>query len=284
MLSGAFCWTFLHHFHLGDADFYWAHRAGRDLLVGKNPYANRPPGLIPYPLPAAIVTLPLALFPDGLAAALFYGISSALLAYGLIRDNPGRLFIFLAYPYWAGLMTAQWIPLVMSAAFFPAALVFCAAKPHIGTPVGLTHLSRTGVIASAALLVASFAARPHWLSEWIRQIHGYPHFFPLLVTPGAILVLSLWRWHDRDAWLLFLCSIMPQRWFYDAFVLWLIPKTRRSILATVACSWVTGLWRWYHIPHSMQAVGQWCVLGFYLPMLALVLTRKRGVVEADPTS
>lgn len=276
------CWIFLHHFHLGDADFYSAHQAGRALLTGKDPYGNLPPGVIPYPLPAAIVTLPLVAFPEELAAALFYGISSALLAYGLIRDDPRRLFIFLAYPFWAGVMTAQWIPLVMSAAFFPLGLVFCAAKPHIGTPVGLTHLSRKGIIAAGVLLAASFAVRPHWLSEWISLIHGYPHFFPLLVVPGPILVLSLWRWHDRDAWLLFLCSIVPQRWFYDAFVLWLIPKTRRGILATVACSWIIGVWRWYHIPHSMTAVGRWCVLGFYLPILAVVLIRQREV--AEPTS
>ncbi|HEY1400875.1 MAG TPA: hypothetical protein VF953_04745, partial [Terriglobales bacterium] len=85
----------------------------------------------------------------------------------------------------------------------------------------------------------------------------------------------LWRWRDRDALLLFLCCIMPQRWFYDSFLLWLIPKTRRSILATVACSWVAGLWRWYHIPHTMHQVGLWCVLGFYVPMLIVVLLRPR---------
>jgi hypothetical protein len=39
----------------------------------------------------------------------------------------------------------------------------------------------------------------------------------------------------------FLLCILPQRWFYDSFLLWLIPKTRRSILATVACSWMVGL-------------------------------------------
>lgn len=284
ILSGTLCWIFLHHFRIGDADFDWAHQAGRDLLSGKNPYARQIPGMIPYPLPAAIVALALVPFPKGVAAALFYGIGSALLAFGLIREDPKRLFVFLAYPYWAALMTAQWSPLIMSAAFFPLALVFCVAKPHIGMPVGLTHVSRTGVIAAAALLSVSFVLRPHWLSEWIPQLHGYQHFFALLIVPGPILVLALWRWRDPDAWLLLLCAAVPQRWFYDAFILWLIPKTRRSILATVACSWITGLWRCYHIPHTMQAVGRWSVLGFYLPMLVVVLIRERGIGEGDPAS
>ena len=198
---------------------------------------------------------------------------------GLIRQSPERLLIFLAYPYWAALMTAQWIPLIMCAAFFPLALVFCIAKPQIGTPVAMTHLSRTGLIAAAVVLLASFAIRPRWLMEWISLLHGYQHFVPLLIVPGPLLALAAWRWRDRDARFLFLACILPQRWFYDSFVLWLIPKTRRSILATVACSWVVGIWRWYHVPQTMDDVGLWSVLGFHLPMLAVVLLRPR----IDPT-
>lgn len=276
VVSGTLCWVFLHHFQLGGADFSWTHRAARALLAGDNPYANTPPGTIPYPLPAAIVALPVAPFPVDIAAALFFGIGSGLLALGLIRQGPERLLIFFAYPYWAALMTAQWTPLIMCAAFFPLAFAFTVAKPQIGMPVALTHLSRTGLIAAAALLLASIVLRPRWPLEWTSQLHGYQHFVPLLVMPGPLLALALWRWRDRDARLLFLACILPQRWFYDPFVLWLIPKTRRSILATVVCSWAVGLWRWNHIPHTMQQVGLWCVLGFYLPMLVVVLVRTRN--------
>jgi hypothetical protein len=274
--SGTLCWVFLHHFQLGGADFGWAHRAAHALLARGNPYANTPPGTIPYPLPAVIVAMPFAPFQMDIAAALFFGISSGLLALGLIRQSPERLLIFFAYPYWAALMTAQWTPLIMCAAFFPLAFAFSVAKPQIGTPVALTHLSRTGMIAAAVLLLGSIVLRPRWPLEWISQIHGYQHFVPLLVLPGPLLALALWRWRDRDARLLFLACILPQRWFYDPFVLWLIPKTRRSIMATVACSWAIGLWRWNHIPHTMHQVGLWCVLGFYVPMLVVVLLRARN--------
>jgi hypothetical protein len=39
---------------------------------------------------------------------------------------------------------------------------------------------------------------------------------------------------------------------------------------------VVGLWRWYHVPKTIQQVGLWSVLGFYLPMLAIVLLRARA--------
>jgi hypothetical protein len=280
-VSGTLCWAFLHRFQLGGADFNWAHRAARALLSGNNPYANTPAGTIPYPLPAAIAALPFAAFPPELAAALFFGISSGLLALGLIRQGPERLLIFFAYPYWAALMTAQWTPLIMCTAFFPLAFAFCVAKPQVGAPVAFTHLSRIGLMAGAALLLASFVLRPRWPLDWIPQLYGYQHFVPLLVVPGPLLVLALWRWRERDALLLFLACLLPQRWFYDSFLLWLIPRTRRSILATVACSWVVGLWRWYHIPHTWQQVGLWCVLGFYVPMLAVILLRARHEPATD---
>jgi hypothetical protein len=283
-IGGTLCWAFLHRFHLGAADFNWAHQAARDLLAGVDPYSHTPPGAIPYPLPAALVALPLAGLPPDVAGGMFFGLSSALLAVGLVRERPERLLIFLAYPYWAALITAQWSPLLMSAAFFPLALAFCPIKPQIGSPIALLHLSRKGVAATSILLIASFLWMPRWLIEWIPQLGGYQHFFPILIFPGMLIVLALLRYRDRDALLLLLYSLMPQRWFYDAFVLWLIPKTRRSILATVICSWIVGYWRASHTPRDMHQVGLWSVLGFYIPMLAVVLLRSRDRQSEPLTS
>jgi hypothetical protein len=71
-----------------------------------------------------------------------------------------------------------------------------------------------------------------------------------------------------------LTAMMPQRWFFDAFILWLIPKSRREILFTAGMSWGAGVWRWYHIPHSFVEVGRLTVLFIYLPMLAVILCRQ----------
>jgi len=104
--------------------------------------------------------------------------------------------------------------------------------------------------------------------------------------PGPLLALALWRHRDRDAHLLLLAALMPQRWFFDAFILWLIPKTRREILLTAFVSWGAGIWRWYHIPHSFAEVGRWTVVFLYLPMLVVVLARTGGkgghLIEPEP--
>jgi hypothetical protein len=102
----------------------------------------------------------------------------------------------------------------------------------------------------------------------------YEHFVPLLVLPGPLLLLALLRYRDRDGILLLLAACTPQRWFFDSFILWLIPKSRREILATVFFSWGAGIWRWYQVPHSFTEVGRWAVIFLYLPMLAVVLLRR----------
>ena len=65
----------------------------------------------------------------------------------------------------------------------------------------------------------------------------------------------------------------PQHWFYDSFILCLIPESRQEILATVCLSWGAGLTRFYLTPHSWPEVGAWAVLWIYLPMLAVLLLR-----------
>jgi hypothetical protein len=112
----------------------------------------------------------------------------------------------------------------------------------------------------------------------LRQAGNYDHFIPLLVLPGPLLLLALLRYRERDAWLLSLSAILPQRWFFDSFILWLIPRTRREIVWTVFFSWGAGWWRWYHVPHSFTEVGRWTVIFLYLPMLAVLLLRKREEV------
>jgi hypothetical protein len=272
LASGCFCWLLMSHFQLGAADFSWALQGARDLLARRNPYHTT---LQLYPLPAAIVAVPFAWMRPEIAAGVFYGISSGLLAFGLSREGYERLLIFLAYPYWASILTAQWAPLIMASAFFPYLLPATLAKPQLGLPVVLTRLGRRGIMACLALLLISLAILPHWPWLWLANLGhvAYERFIPLLVIPGFLLALALLRFRDRDARFLLLMAVMPQRWFYDTFMLWLIPKTRKEMVWTVFFSWVPGVWRWYHTPHSYLEVGRWTVCFIYLPMLAVVLGR-----------
>jgi len=170
----------------------------------------------------------------------------------------------------------QWSPIITASAFFPLLLPVTMAKPQVGLPVLLTHANRRGLLVCVAFGVLSLVLMPKWPLLWFGQWGNYQHFIPLLILPGPLLLLALLRYRERDAILLLLSALVPQRWFFDSFTLWLIPKTRRQILATVPFSWAVGMWRWYHAPHTMHEVGLWTVLGLYLPMLAVVLLRPRA--------
>jgi hypothetical protein len=281
LASGLFCWFLMKHFHQDAADLRWAIHAARRLLARQNPYDTP---LEQYPLTAAIFALPLVRLQPEVAAGIFYGVSSALLAFGLTRHGYERLLIFLAYPYWAGILTVQWSVIITASAFFPLLLPVTMAKPQIGLPVLLTHTSRRGILACVALAALSLVLMPKWPLLWFGQLGNYQHFIPLLVLPfGPLLLLALLRYRDRNAILLVLAALMPQRWFFDSFILWLIPKSRREILATAFFSWGVGIWRWYDVPHTMQQVGRWSVLGLYLPMLVIVLIRARQQFAANST-
>ena len=148
------------------------------------------------------------------------------------------------------------------------------AKPQVGLPVFLTRFSRLGFWVCAGVAVASLAVMPNWPMAWWRQAGNYQYFIPLLVLPGPLILAALWRYRDRDSLLLVLSALMPQRWFFDTFTLWLIPQSRREIVWTVFFSWGAGIWRWYRIPHTSTEVGRATVLFLYLPMLAVVLLRR----------
>jgi hypothetical protein len=279
--TGLFCWFLLAHFHQDAADFRWTIHLAQRLLARQNPYDTP---LEQYPLTAALFGLPFVRVQPEIAAAIFWGISTSLLAFGLTRTGYTPLLIFFAYPYWAGILTVQWSPLIAASAFFPWLLPATMAKPQVGLPVFFTRVTRRGCWACAALMIASLVLMPSWPLVWWKQAAGYQHFFPLLVLPGPLLLLALWRYRDRDALFLFLSALMPQRWFFDSFILWLIPKSRREIVWTVFFSWGAGIWRWYYVPQSSTEVGRWTVILFYLPMLVVVLRRRMKQMDLAPES
>jgi len=272
LASAGFCWFLLARFRLGAGDFNWAIWATQDLLAHRNPY-DRPMQL--YPLPCAIFGLPFVWMRPEVAGGVFYGISSALMAFGLSRNSYHRLFVFLAYPYWAGLITAQWTPLIIASALLPPLLPATLAKPQLGLPVLLTRATRIGLLACTLVAALSFLILPRWPWLWVANLHQYVYFIPLLVLPGPLLALALLRLRTRDARFLVFMALAPQRWFYDMLVLWLIPKSRRELCFTVLVSWAAGVWRWYYFPHSITQVGRCALLAFYLPMLVVVLLRKK---------
>jgi hypothetical protein len=278
--TGAFCFFLQWTLHQGAGDFTWAIHLAQRMLAGQNLYDTP---FEQYPLTAALFAVPFVGLRPEMAAAVFYGLGSGLLAFALTRNSYHRLLVFLAYPYWVGLITVQWSTIIAASAFFPVLAAVAMAKPQVGLPVFLTHFNRRSFWSCVVVGVLSLIVMPRWPKLWMGQMGYYEHFFAILVIPGPLILLALLRYRDRDAWLLLLNSIMPQRWFFDAFTLWLIPKSRWELIVTVVFSWCSGIWRWYHQPTNIYQVGRWIVLSIYLPMLVIVLLRRSNGWEADET-
>src|ERR1700751_1143610 len=194
--TGALCWFLMTRLHQGAADFHWAIHLSQRLLAGQNPYDTP---LEQYPLTAGLFAIPFVRLQPEVAAGIFWGLSSFLLAFGLTREGYARLLIFFAYPYWAGILTVQWSPIIAASAFFPLLLPVTMAKPQVGLPVLLTRLSRRGLLACALVLLASLAMDPRWPLRWLQQTPHYQHFLPLMLIPGPLLLLALLHYRDRDA-------------------------------------------------------------------------------------
>ena len=168
LATGTFSCFLITRLHQTAGDFTWALHLAQRLVAHQNPYDTP---LEQYPLPAAFPALPLLRLRPEIAAGVFYGVSSALLALGLTRKNYSRLRIFLAYPFWAGLLTAQWSTIITASAFFPTLLPATMMKPQVGRSSRLRFHSPTEPHRPAA--VAATLARPNPL---LRTLHSLDRF------------------------------------------------------------------------------------------------------------
>lgn len=278
LLCGAACFAIVTAFHTGAADFTHALVEARALLAGRDAYAHTPgPYWIPYPIPAAMLAMPLAWLPDSLAAGAFIGISAALLVWGILRSGEKwRLGMLFSWPFLYAVIFAQWSPLLCAIWFFPLLAPLVLAKPNIALPLVLTSRLRWRAVAiGAAVLAASLALDPAWPWQWLRQTSQYQGWKPpLLSLPfGPLILASLWRWRDRRAWLILSLAAMPQRVFYDQLALLLVAKSERQMFPLVCSSWVSFVVLWLS-PNMAQMPGGWqlwVVLGHYLPAVAVLL-------------
>lgn len=280
LIIGLCCFFLLRKIGSAAGDFTWAYNAANDLLNGRDPYRHEVRRFwTPYPLPTALVAVPFTMFSPEIAGATFFGLSSALMVYGFSQKGFLPLLVLLSYPFYANLQWAQWSPLIVASAFLPALMFVSVIKPNIAAPVVLLHWRVIGIITTSILLICSLIIYPTWPIKWLSQLSHYEGYVPLLTIPGPLLLLALTRWRERDAQFLLVASIFPQRWFYDALILWLIPKTRKEFLYSVTFSWGAYFWRLYHMPETSLERGLVVTLFFYLPMLFIILMRKREVTQ-----
>lgn len=273
LLSTLLCYIARTRVSPGPGDFRYALRFARDLLNGSDPYAYPVSALsVPYPLPAALFGFPVFWLSDAIAASIFFGFSSAVLALGLLRDGPTwRLLLFTSPLYIHSLLFAQWSPLITAMAFFSDLLILVSVKPHAAMALALSGYvkwTRRAVYLVLVVGIVSLILMPSWPFRWLSQIGPFEGKIPLLLwkAGGPLLLLSLLRWQENDARLLFFMSLAPQRMFYDQLPLFIIPKTCKQMIFMLELSWLgalvflfTGAWAWAQ------------TVFIYLPMLGLVL-------------
>ena len=278
-------------------DFTWPWRAAGYLLAGQNPYpAIQPAGPYPfqsafyYPLPAALAALPFARLPAGLAAGLFFGLSSALMAYGLSRDGWGGLAAFLSAPYWVAGAVAQWSPLLLAACLLPGLEWLLACKPNLGVAGFLYRPSWRGLALIAGFLGVSWLVLPAWPLDWLATLRGLEgHPPPFLILPfGPLLLLGFLHWRQPEGRLFLALSLLPQLlFFYDQLLLWLLPRSLRSGLALSALSWAAYFaWRLSSLDAGHETIlrqpDPFILALIYLPALALLLARQPALPAQTP--
>ena len=254
----------------------------RNWLAGKDIYApfkqNLDPSAVPYPFTAYLAAVPFTLMPDWVASAVFIGLCSGLLAWQILRNNKKwYLLMFLSWPFAYNLYLTQFAPLAVSLFFSASFLPVLLFKPQLAIPFALTQRpNRVGLILTGLLFLVSIMVYPAWPVDWLTSIHtqNYIGFPPLFMLPfGPLILLSLLRYRKKQAWLLVLLALMPQRMVYDQLGVMLVAENRNQIIFLVLCSWISfpALFfyhGWANLPYGWQ---QWVMVESYIPALLVIL-------------
>jgi hypothetical protein len=266
--------------------------AAQALVSGENPYAqvrgqataDDPDAAFYYPLPAALVALPFTVVPRWLAGALFFGLSSGLLAWLITRRDYNHLPLFFSTPFIFAAAAAQWSPFLMAVSLVPALSGLLIAKPNLGAALFLSRPTWHGIVGGLLLAAVSFLVLPGWLGDWLGTFSGEGTVFhrpPILFTFfGPVLLLAALRWRRPEGRLLLLMACMPQfPFFYDQLPLWLVPQSRREALNLTWLSigsfflWLLFAFDWKTREVHMATAAPYGVALIYIPCLVMVLRR-----------
>lgn len=288
VVSGGICFSLLTISTEEDwaGDFSWAYLGAKYLLEGSNPYEGEYPRTDPlfYPLPALFAAIPFTPFPPEVAGALFIAISSGLLGFAVTRYGFTYLPLFISAPFFMTLITAQWAPLLLAAAFLPFVLLFAIAKPSLGAALLLTWPNRYAIAVIAGITGISLLIQPTWPLDWYESLQttSHPMALTVLIAGGPLVLLGLLCWRTKEARFLLLMAIIPQRlFFYDQLLLWLVIKSTRQSLYYALITWL-GLLGWVLTSpvDDVAAAAPWVVASMYLPATAMVLLNSRELWEA----
>jgi hypothetical protein len=298
---GYYCTSVRSGIPFGNTDFDQIWAAARVLLDGGDAYAMIGPGkpvrfAYPffYPLPAAIIGLPLAPLTVMDARLAFMAVTGGLLGYAIGRYRPWLWPALFSIPYFIIARNVQWGALLTAALIMPWLGPFAAGKLNIALAIlaGQRTRREATIFATGALAViaASLAVDPDWVTKWRDVLSGVPHFAPLITRPGGFLILlALLRSRDPDARLLLGLALVPQTGLaYEALPALTVARTRAeaAFLALMThVSFFAG--QMLHAPGAPFPVESWeegkaVLWGNLMIPLALVLWRGWRGRKAEP--
>ncbi len=286
----------LAHFNtdfVSDFDQVWA--GARFLLQGKDPYVKvGPRGAflwkwpLYYPVPALLVIAPLTKLSVVWARAIFVGLGTGLLAFGITRDGWHRWPIFICIPFLISVELAQWAPLYTAAFYLPWLGLFAVAKPNFGLALAVATRTNGALVwivgGSLVLLAASEYVSPGWIPHWMERVRSAQHFrAPVMRPMGFLLLLSLLKWRRNDARFLLVFSCVPAApSLYDPLMLFIVCESYKESLALTASTGVLFIVLFFLVGLQVPAptypvwgaiTGNWTVICCYLTALAIVLRK-----------
>jgi hypothetical protein len=270
----AYQWTEATH----NSDIHRRLCVARELLAGGEPYAAcnqeyRGHPIAEYPLTTIIALIPLSFLSDNLGASVFWAISNFVLAWAILKNGERRHWlVFLSGAYWVAFMWQQFSVLIAAILLVPSLVPVGLLKPQTALPVMLPNLTRRRVIACAAFIALTFIVYPTWPLAWYGRSSHYDGVIPLLVLPlGPLLLLALAEWRNKDAWVLFLFSLMPQRGIFDLTPLYLLPRLPLQAVILCLLSWLPALAWIANVAREPEDGIYWLHVCVYLPLLAILL-------------
>lgn len=262
-----------------DVTFGWA--AARALWQGQNPYTVVPAVVgraeFYYPLPAALLMLPVAWLPLPVAHVVFAALSGLAFALAARRLGAGVMAGGLSACFLGAVSGGQWSPLLLASAALPWAAVTWAAKPNVGLAYAMGFLTWRRLGWAVAVAVLSLAVWPGWPLAWRRVLAHPNHIAPILRPGGFLILLALLRWRDPACRVLGTMALVPSTVFpYEALPLFLVCRTRWQGYALAGLSWAVAFGQHLVMPKGgaeLDAARGWPLLlcGLYLPALWLAL-------------
>ena len=273
--------------HGEGSDLLVSLRAVHAILAGENPYAVVKPlagwdwnTYWYYPLPEALLILPVAWLDPAIAAIVFIALSGALLGFALARLQRPWFPVLLSVPFLLAAQLAQISPLVLALGLLPGLSGLAFVKPNLGISLFAWRPSRRAVVVALVVFGASLVVLPTWPGDWLDAAsHSTSHSAPFTRGIGLVGLLSILRWRRPEARLLFFMTLLPNTvWFYDELPLFLVPSSRREAIVLALASWV-GWFAWLgdgglqHVDATILNAGPWVVLSMYVPATVMVLLR-----------